>query len=229
MEKRTTDRWLFIAMAVLMLVIVGVGYGPRVFLAGLYQPVMHSVIVRLHLVFVSLWLCAFAAQTLFAMLGKIGWHRRFGLWAFRIGAVWVVTALLALAALLHEDETAGVSGLVLLTRIGIFAVFLWMAYRTRNHPAAHKRWLLLGMSQAVIGGIRALPIAVVHDTPGAAASIALLFPLAMVFYDAWKLKRIEWATLWGGTAVICVHLIRIPLSQTRVWLEIAHWVGTWGL
>ena len=72
------DRWAFFALGLLILLIVGVGYGPQIFVAGLTRPDMHSALIRIHVVFVSLWLCAFAAQVLFAIIGRFSWHRRFG-------------------------------------------------------------------------------------------------------------------------------------------------------
>ncbi len=222
------DRWTFIALGSLILLIVDVGYGPRIFVAGLTRPEMHSTLIRIHVVFVSLWLCAFAAQVLFAILGRFLWHRRFGNWAFLIAEIWVVTALLALAVMLHQDPTTDAESFILLTRILIFAGFAGMAWIRRRKPADHKRWMILAMSQAIIGGIYKLPIVWLHDELHSTQA-ALVFPLALVVYDLLKRRNLNPATLWGCAIILVVQFTRFPLSTTHSWLAAALWIGSLGL
>jgi hypothetical protein len=198
-------RLMFPALALLILGIVGVGYGPRIFVVGLYHPEMQHWIIRIHVMLVSLWLCTFAVQTGLAAMGRLDWHRRIGPWGFGVGAVWVVSALL--------------------TRIGVFAICLAMAYPMRRTPAEHKRWMILGMSQAIIGGIMRLPVQGLANNFPNSALVALLIPLSLAAYDWITLKRLTGATLWGGTLILIVHLIRTPISETSGWLAVAHWIG----
>ena len=89
--------------------------------------------------------------------------------------------------------------------------------------------MILGMSQAIIGGIMRLPIpALQHQFP-ASALVALLFPLALILWDLSTTRRLHRATLIGSLIILFVHLTRVPLSQTAPWLAFAHWVGSWGL
>ena len=220
---------MFPGLALLILAIVGVGYGPRIFVAGLYHPEMQHWIIRIHVMLVSLWLCTFALQAGLAATGRLDWHRRIGLWGFRIGAVWIVSALLALAVLLHLDPTTGAESFILLTRIGLFAVCLGMAYRRRATPAEHKRWMILGMSQAIIGGIMRLPVPGLRENFAHSAIVALLIPAAFALYDWFTLKRLTQATLWGGCTILVVHLVRTPISETAAWLALAHWIGSLGI
>ncbi|HEX4284474.1 MAG TPA: hypothetical protein VHZ28_05240 [Terracidiphilus sp.] len=218
-------RLMFPALALLILGIVGVGYGPRIFVVGLYHPEMQHWIIRIHVMLVSLWLCTFAVQTGLAAMGRLDWHRRIGPWGFGVGAVWVVSALLALAVLLHLDPTTGAESFILVTRIGVFAICLAMAYPMRRTPAEHKRWMILGMSQAIIGGIMRLPVQGLANNFPNSALVALLIPLSLAAYDWITLKRLTGATLWGGTLILIVHLIRTPISETSGWLAVAHWIG----
>jgi hypothetical protein len=222
-------RLMFPALALTILAIVGVGYGPRIFLVGLYHPDMQHWIIRIHVILVSLWLCTFALQAGLAAVGRLDWHRRIGPWGFLIATVWVISALLALTVLLHLDPSTGAESFVLLTRISLFAFCLAMAYRARRVPAEHKRWMILGMSQAIIGGIERLPVPWVHDNFPHSALVALMIPLALVIYDLASLKRLTRPTLWGGLLILAVHLVRVPISETRTWLAVAHWVGSLGL
>ena len=220
---------MFPALALTILAIVGVGYGPRIFVIGLYHPEMQHWIIRIHVMLVSLWLCTFATQAGLAAVGRLDWHRKIGPIGFGIGAVWVVSALLALAVLLHKDTTTGAESFVLLTRIGLFAVCLALAYRTRRTPAHHKRWMVLGMSQAIIGGIERLPVPGLHDNFPHSALVALMIPAALAVYDFATMKRLTRPTLRGGLVILVVHLARVPISETRGWLAVAHWVGGLGL
>ncbi len=222
---------MFPALVLLILAVVGVGYGPRIFVVGLYHPEMDYWIIRIHVMLVSLWLCTFAVQATLAATGRLAWHRRVGPWAFRIGAIWIVSALLALAVLLHVDTTAatGAESFILLTRIGLFAFCLAMAYRARTTPAEHKRWIILGMSQAIIGGIMRLPVPAISQNFTRSALLALLIPASLVIYDWVTLKRLTRATLLGGLAILFVHLVRTPISETPAWLAVAHWIGALGI
>jgi hypothetical protein len=220
---------MFVGLMVLILAVIGVGYGPRIFVPGLFRPVMESVLIRIHVVFVALWLLAFAGQALFAATRRFDLHRKFGVWAFRIAAVWVVTALLALASMLHQDASTGAESFWLLTRIGIFAAFMAMAWRERVHPREHKRWVILAMSQAMIGGIKGLPIEWIHANFAHAALVALAFPLGLAVYDWATERKLHRATAWGALVILAVHLVRTPISETRAWLGVAHWIGSWGV
>jgi hypothetical protein len=224
-----TDRWLFFALGALILAIVGIGYGPAIFVAGLVRPEVQSVIIRIHVVLVSLWLCSFAAQVLFAIAGKLVWHRRFGTWAFAVAAVWAFSALAALAVDLHLEPQYDAEGFILVTRITIFAGFLAMAWIQRTRPPAHKRWMVLAMSQAIIGGIRSLPIPWLHENTLHATETALAFPLALIVYDFVKNRRLEPATLWGSAIIFAVQLIRFPVANSHAWLAMARWVGSLNL
>ena len=62
-----------------------------------------------------------------------------------------------------------------------------------------------------------------------ASAKALLIPMAFVIYDLSTIKRLTRATLWGGGAILVVHLARTPISETSVWLAVAHWIGSLGL
>lgn len=222
-------QWPLPALALVMLLIVAVGYTLRIFIPGLYRPSIGSWIIRVHVIFVSLWLLTFATQVILAATGRLDLHRRIGPWAFRLGAVWVVTALAALAVLLHVEPGSEAESLILLSRIGLFALFLFLAWLQRHQPEEHKRWMILGMSQAIIGGIMRLPIpALQHQFP-ASALVALLFPLALILWDLSTTRRLYRATLIGSVIILIVHLTRVPLSQTAPWLAFAHWVGSWRL
>jgi len=223
------DRWIFAGLIAVILAVIGVGYGPRVFVPGLFHPAIQHVLIRIHVAFVAIWLCAFAAQGFFAATRRMSLHRRFGIWAFRIAAVWVVTALLALAVLLHQDASRGSEAFLLLTRITIFSGFMIMAWRERIHPPEHKRWIILAMSQAMIGGIKGLPIDTIHGNFSRAALLALFFPLALLVYDWLRDRRLHRATLWGAGLILAVHLVRIPISESTAWLGVAHWIASIGV
>ncbi len=74
---------------------------------GTSHPEMQRWILRIHVMLVSLWLCTFAAPAALAATGPLDWHRRVGPWGFRVGAVWIVSALLALAVLLTKTRPPG--------------------------------------------------------------------------------------------------------------------------
>jgi FtsH-binding integral membrane protein len=144
------------------------------------------------------------------------------LWAFRIAAVWVITALVALWVLLRQVPQATPVAFLLLTQITLFLLCMALAFQERQNPSEHMRWVILAMSQAIIGGIERLPIAATQNSYDRSALVALLFPLALFLYDAAIARHIYRASLVGGITILAVHLVRVPISQSAAWLAIAH-------
>ena len=71
-----------------------------------------------------------------------------------------------------------------------------------------------------------LPVpAVLHNFPRSAL-LALLIPASLVIYDWATLRRLKDATFFGGIAILLVHLVRTPISETQAWLAVAHWIGS---
>ena len=229
LSKRNYERWIFIGLGLVILTIVGVGYGPKIFLLGSYPFPWYSIIVRVHVVLVNLWLLTLAAQVGFAIFKRIDLHRAFGVWGFRIAAVWALSAVLAWADMLRREADTYEISFILLTRIGLFSIFMIFAYRERRNPTAHKRLIILAMSQAIIGGIFQLPIPFVQGIHPHAYLAALIFPAALISYDLISARKIDPVTLWGSILILIVHFARVPISQSASWLGIAHWIGTLGI
>jgi hypothetical protein len=224
-----TGKWFLIAIAVVILTVVGIGYTPAIFVPLMKTPQMHHALITVHLGLVSVWLLAFAAQVLFAAAGKWRWHAQAGRWAFVIATIWALSALVALAVDLHLDPTDDPGAFTLLTRITAFSVMMAFAWRERRNPQVHARLVVLAMSQAFIGGINQLPIGYLGGNYDRALWVSLSIPAALVLYDLLRMKKCLPVTIWAGLSLLIVQILNVTASTTPAWRSIARSVGSWKL
>ncbi len=210
---------------------VAIGYGLRIFAIGFYPTQLPGAIVRAHIVLVNAWLCVFLVQAALGALGRMRAHRAFGLWGFAIGSLWALSAIFVWADMLRREtdpETAQ-DAFILISQILLFALFLSLAWLARRDGPVHKRMMILAVSQIVIGGIQRSPIPFVHDNYARAQWLALLFPLSIVAFDLFSLRRLQRATAWGAALILAVQLVRAPASESPVWLAAARWISSLGI
>jgi hypothetical protein len=51
-----------------------------------------------------------------------------------------------------------------------------------------------------------------------------LFLLALVIYDGVTLRHLHPATLWGGSFLVVMQVLRVALMDTGAWLAVASWL-----
>ncbi len=232
---RRFDHVFFTSMIVLMAGTILLGFARTYFLAGVFHAPLASRILHIHGAVFSFWMLLVLAQTTLVSVHRVDIHRTLGLAGFGLSGLIVVTGVLATADMLardasvHSRPNALAFSIVPLTAMLLFAIFIGLAYRARANSSVHKRLILLAMVDMMVAGIARWPFPFVLHNIGRAALISCGFIVMLVAYDLWSTHKIPRVTLWGCALIIVVQQSREMIGTTKLWLDFARWLQSWGI
>ena len=221
--SRSIERVFFGGMAILLCIIVYVGFSPTYFGAGMLRAPLPSPILHYHGAAFTLWMALFLIQTAFISAKRIAWHRTFGTIAFCLPPIMIVLGVIAAIDALHRGVQIGpltpsVSSAIPLIGIAWFTVLIYAAWSTRRRPDAHKRIILIatmGLTEAAFGRF---PWGRIGFPPaaGVVSGIAILV-LLLILYDLVSLHRVHRSTLWAGLISVLLAAVSVPIGMTSGW------------
>ena len=225
---RRFDHLFFSAMALGILATVFVGFARTYYLAGMFRASLPSLIVHLHGAAFSSWIVLLVVQTSLVSAGRVDLHRRLGILGFLLACAMVILGVLAgTDSLVRGFAPPGLDAstfyVIPLTDMLIFATLVFLAFRNRSDPPAHKRLILISTIALLIAAIARWPFAPVNQNPIAAALLSYVFLLILVAYDLWSIRKVHRATLWAGAFLIFVQQVRVPIAKTAAWHAFAGW------
>ncbi len=223
---RRYDHYFFSGMALLMLATVFEGFARTYYLAGVFHAPLPSLIIHVHGAAFSCWILLLVAQTSLVSLGRVDIHRRLGIAGFVLASLMVILGVMAATDLLvREGGPPGTDAkffyIVPLSGMMIFAPLIFLAFRARTNPPAHKRLILVATMALVVAAIARFTIV---QNLGAAYRFSYVFLILLVAYDLWSTRKIHPATLWAGAFLIFVEQISQPVGHTAAWHAFAGWV-----
>jgi hypothetical protein len=225
--NRTAERIFFSSMAILLCVVVFIGFSATYFRAGMFRAPLPSPILHVHGAVFTLWMILFVVQTALISARRVAWHRSLGTIAFCLPPVMILLGVIAAIDALGRKVSIGpldpaVSSAIPLIGIVAFTIVIFASWRARRNPAAHKRLILLatiGLTEAAFGRFpwsrMGLPPAA-----GAVTGIGILL-LLVIAYDLVSLHRIHRATLWAAPLIFVVSAFAVPIGMTTVWHSFA--------
>jgi hypothetical protein len=225
--NRTFERIFFGGMAILLCVVVFIGFSPTYFRAGMLRAPLPSPILHVHGAVFTFWMILFLVQAVLISARRVGWHRSLGVIAFCLPPVMVVLGIIAAIDALHRGVRIGpldpfVSLAIPLLGIFSFAIVIFAAWRTRRRPDAHKRLVLLatiGLAEAAFGRF---PWNQIGLPPAAGAVTGLgLMVLLVIVYDLISLHRIHRSTLWAAPLTFVLGAFAVPIGMTAAWHSFA--------
>ncbi len=225
--NRTIERVFFGGMAVLLCVIVFIGFSPTYFRAGIVRAPLPSPILHVHGAIFTLWMLLFLIQAALISAKRVAWHRSLGIIAFCLPPIMIVLGFIAAVDAIHRGVQIGpldpyVSSAIPLIGIAWFAVIIFAAWQTRRRPDAHKRLILLStiaLSDAALGRF---PWARMGFSPAAGAVTGLgILILLLIAYDLFSLRRIHRTTLWAAPITFIVGAFAVPIGMTPAWHHFA--------
>ena len=218
-QKRREDIF-FLALVLLILATNFIGFARTYYLAGLLRAPLPSPLVHIHGALFTCWLLLLLTQTILVLLGRIRWHRQLGILGGIIAALMLVFGpLVLIAALRRRAFSFDGANLIFAADIGgliLFALFVSIGFRLRNHPIAHKR-LMLFSTIAIL--LPALSRWTFHfmDPLWLFLAIYLAFPLSVVLFDLYSTRKVHRVT-WICALLITVYVLgSTPLSHTTAW------------
>lgn len=226
---RGFDHIFFSGTALLMLATVFVGFGPTYYWAGVFRAPLPSFILHLHGAAFTCWILLLVTQTSLVAAGRVDIHRRLGVAGFLLACLMVILGVLAATdTLVREGGPIGRDPqaffLVPLTDMLVFSTLIFLAFRARSNPPAHKRLIFVATTSLMIAAVARWPLELVHRKPARAGLLSCSFLLFLALYDLWSRHKIHRVTLWAGASLVLVQQIRIPLGKTAAWHQFAGWV-----
>ncbi|HMI52497.1 MAG TPA: hypothetical protein VK525_13355 [Candidatus Saccharimonadales bacterium] len=222
------ERYFFSGMAVLLLGTVFLGFAKTYYLAGMFRAPLPNWVVHLHGAAFTAWIVLLVVQTSLASAGRIDVHRRLGMAGFGLACAMVFLGALAGTDLLRRDGTGfGVNAKAFyagtLGDMVIFGMLIFFAFRARFRPAVHNRLILIATITLMEAAINRWPFAIIERAPFMIDVFAYTFLAMLALYDLWSLRTVHPATIWGGSFLIVMQQLELPIGKTVVWQNFATW------
>lgn len=181
------------------------------------------------------WLVLVSAQVAYVLLGRLRQHRRLGSKAGYVVLLMVPLGLATgLTAAAQGRASSAILALNLVDLLG-FIAFIAMGLRCRNHPAAHKRLMMLAMVSIADPGFARISL---HLLPHPQTPLGwfihvfygnVLLLVAMSGWDLWRRRRIHPALLAGGLSLAGAELLTAFIAFSPAWKAMAmSLVDIWG-
>ena len=87
--NRTRERLFFSGMALLLAVVVVIGFGHSYFGAGMLRAPLPNLLVHVHAAVFTSWMILFLVQTGLVSAKRVGWHRTLGVIAYCLPPIMV--------------------------------------------------------------------------------------------------------------------------------------------
>jgi hypothetical protein len=223
------DRWIYVAMAVLLLVTAVVGFGPRSveILTGVRRN--PPLVVHIHAALIVAWLGMLLTQTTLVAISKTAWHKTLGFTSLVLGPA-VVAAMVAVSIWRFDERVSlgqietGANTLLNQGRaIVYFAIFFsWAIFTRKTDSETHKRMMILTIIPAMTAAFSRMPWlpTTVPESPLAPHAYMLLLLAPVIIYDVVRLGRPHSAYLIG-LALMLPWMIATELLWNSPW-----WVAT---
>ena len=239
-SMRRDAKWFYVWMAGIFVLIAFGGFIPTYWTklaAGTFKgmPILH-----IHGMLFFAWTLFFLAQTTLVATGHTPNHRNWGMAGISLATAMGFTVVFAVINSIKVAATIGMAdearrfSVVSLSGLAVFAVFMWVAIANVRNSDLHKRLMLLAMIPLMHAAMARLfmtafapadakgpPPVFVAVPPGIFVDLLIV---AAIVHDWRKRGRPHPAYLIGGTILLAVQLLAVPISTTATWMVIAKWV-----
>ena len=226
------DRVFFSGMILLLWATVLFGFAKTYFLAGMVTAPLPNALIHVHGAAFTLWMMLLLVQETLIAGRKIKWHKQLGLAGFGLALAMVVLGILAATDSMRRGSD-GHSGLgaetfyaIPITGILTFAVLVYLAYRDRFRPGAHKRLILIATIGITVAAVARWPVGFIHTNPPSRILVILGYLLLVVAYDLLSLGRVLKTTIWASVLTMVLLVGAVPLGFTPAWHAFAHRMAT---
>jgi hypothetical protein len=225
--NRTAERIFFGGMAILLCLVVFIGFSPTYFRAGMLRAPLPAPILHVHGAAFTLWMALYLVQSALISGRRVAWHRSLGTIAFCLPPIMIVLGVIAAIDALGRKVMIGpldpaVSLSIPLLGIACFAIVIFAAWRTRRQPDSHKRLIVLATFSLAEAAFGRFPWSRIGFPPAAGAVTGLgVLILLLIAYDLIQLHRVHRSTLWAAPLTFAVGALSVPIGMTPAWHSLA--------
>jgi hypothetical protein len=230
-RNRRRSRY-FVALAMLLLATVAIGFGRTFFARALFDVPPIPWYLYLHASLLTSWFVLLVAQTTLIAAHRTGLHQRLGIVGAFVAAGVVVTSLITVLGLPARAKAGiffgespfdpTVTRFIVwtdLVSLAIFSLYVAIALYLRRRAEVHKRLLLLA-SIAILGpAVARIGLFLAQHTALPASVQTLIqslffvgLPLTLVIHDLLDERRIHGATIAGAIALLASTLAAIAIA-----------------
>jgi len=226
-QKRADD-YFFIAMALLALVMVFIGFARTYYLAGMLRAKLPSPIVHVHGVLFSCWILLFIAQIALVSANRVDLHKRLGVLGIGVAALMVPMGFAVLVDAVRRHAVFGM-GLDALfgqdvLQLSAFAALAFFGLRARRNGPAHKRLMTFATVALMGPAVSRWPFAFAFSSVFVFFGIIDVFLVAMIAFDLWSRRKIHPATIGGSLVILFMQIILIPVGHLPFWHQVTTWI-----
>lgn len=221
------DRLFFGGMAILLSGSVLLGFAHTYFLAGIIRAPLPSKVIHVHGAVFSLWFALLMLQTFLISAARVHWHHNLGVVSYGVATLMVVIGVIAATDSLRRGVAIGsfdlsVSYAISMMDMVAFAIVISFSYMARRRPDAHKRLVLIATLSIMDAALDRWPYEKMGMHFSAHTWTYFGFLLLPVMYDLISLRRVHSSTLWAGSLVSVLNILRVPIGKTRLWVALVH-------
>jgi len=222
----------FVAMSVVLLVLVAAGFAPTFFLRSMFgtiDPALGTPQMPWHLYLhgtvLTAWFVLLIVQPVLVAAGRTDLHRWLGAFGAVLAVLVIVVSVWTVTKSFPRNLVAGVD--LVGRRANLFGntatllafgVCVAKGLSCRNQPDAHKRLMLLGSIAIIAQATQRIGFLVNFAPLGIFGVLALL--IVVLAHDLWSRRRVHWATVWGGTALIACNVLFVAIARSPIGMAI---------
>ncbi len=227
-HRKHTDDYFFLAMALLILAVVFIGFARTYYLAGVIHAKLPSPLVHLHGALFSCWILLLIAQVTLVSVGQVRWHMRLGVLGMVLAGLLALVGFATLIAAVRRGAAPGMSTEALFAvdvlQLLVFAVLIVWAFMNRSDGSAHKRLIIIATVALLGPALSRWPFAFVFSSDLVFFGILDSFLIFMIAFDLWSRGKVHLATISGSLLILVMDFAMRPLAHSPLWREFTAWV-----
>lgn len=236
--QRLSERRLFLATAILFVLIVVAGFARTYYLKGVFAaPPLASPLVHAHGLVMTAWVILVVTQVWLIRSHNVARHQRIGMAGVWVAALVVVAGFFTAISAAKNGSASFPPNIPPLAFMAVpmfdlvmMVILVGGAIYYRRQPANHKRLMLLAVINLLPPAIARLPI------PGLAVlgplfffGLPTLLTLIALVYDRWHSGSFNRVFVIGSVLLIASYPIRLMIAGTDAWMRFAQWLMTFAL
>jgi hypothetical protein len=225
--RLSSERRFFLGMAIALAICTFAGFARSYYLMEYTGATDLPAMVHVHGLLFTAWVLLFGLQASLISARRHDIHMVTGSVGIGLAAVMIVLGLWiavtrskppALVPLTVEQFL-----IFPLFSIGLFALFVGMAFANRHRPDYHKRYMLIASISVILPALARMTVYFPFLPRGVMGGmiIANLFLAALAIFDWRALGRLHRATLFAGGLTLISEPLRFFIARSEWWPPIA--------
>lgn len=225
--RLSSERRFFLGMAIALAICTFAGFARTYYLMTYTGAGELPWLVHLHGMVFTAWVLLFGLQAGLISARRHDVHMVTGGVGIGLAAVMIVLGLYV--AVSRSAPPAAIPLTIEqflifpITSIGLFALFVGLAYANRRRPDVHKRYMLIATINVVLPALSRMTMLLPFLPRGVVGGMIIgnLFLLALALFDWRSTGRLHRATIIGGAITLVSEPLRFLIARSEWWPPVA--------